>query len=116
MGTLEILVILLLAFIFLGPERMVEAAHRLGKALGEFRKLTSEMQVVIQEEMPKTDSDLNRQPFAAAQESQSTAKDDQIYSQDIPSDASKNAPVAYVSGADYSVQNPPKESDAGSDV
>ena len=35
MGTMEIFIILLVAFIFLGPERMVDAARTLGKWTGE---------------------------------------------------------------------------------
>ena len=37
MGTMEIFIILLVAFIFLGPERMVDAARTLGKWTGELR-------------------------------------------------------------------------------
>lgn len=42
MGTLEILVILLLAFIFLGPSRMIDAARILGKASRELRRMADE--------------------------------------------------------------------------
>lgn len=42
MGTLEILVILLLAFIFLGPSKMVDAARILGKASREVRRMATE--------------------------------------------------------------------------
>lgn len=51
MGTMEILLILVLAFIFLGPERMVDAARMLGKLVREGRKLASELpQVVIEDD------------------------------------------------------------------
>ena len=40
MGTIEILLILLVAFIVLGPERMVDAARLLGRAARETRRLT----------------------------------------------------------------------------
>lgn len=43
MGTLEILVILLVAFIFLGPERMVDAARFLGKVVRDTRRMTTEL-------------------------------------------------------------------------
>ena len=43
MGTMEILLILVLAFIFLGPERMLDAARMLGKLVREGRKLASEL-------------------------------------------------------------------------
>ena len=51
MGTMEILLILVLAFIFLGPERMIDAARMLGKLVREGRKLASELpQVVIEDD------------------------------------------------------------------
>ena len=44
MGMPEILVILLVAFIFLGPERMIDAARTLGKWTGELRRMGSTVQ------------------------------------------------------------------------
>jgi Tat protein translocase TatB subunit len=35
----EVLVILLVALVFLGPERLPDVARQLGKAMGEVRKL-----------------------------------------------------------------------------
>jgi len=43
MGTMEIFVILLLAFIFLGPDKMSEAARFLGKMAREARRLSAEL-------------------------------------------------------------------------
>ena len=43
MGYLEILIVLLVAFIFLGPERMVDAARLLGKAVREVRNIAADL-------------------------------------------------------------------------
>ena len=43
MGPMEVLLVLLVAFIFLGPDRMVDAARLLGKAAREVRRLTAEL-------------------------------------------------------------------------
>ena len=43
MGTMEFLIIMLVAFIFLGPERMVDAARFMGKAVRSARRMTSEL-------------------------------------------------------------------------
>ena len=52
-GTLEILLILLVAFIILGPERMVDAAKILGKASREIRKLSVGLrEISLSEEGP----------------------------------------------------------------
>lgn len=50
MGPLEIVIILLIAFIVLGPERMMDAARFLGRMVGEGRKLASEMPRVVVED------------------------------------------------------------------
>jgi Sec-independent protein translocase protein TatA len=51
MGPMEILLILVIGFVFLGPERMVDAARLLGKAVREGRRLAAELpQVVIEDD------------------------------------------------------------------
>ncbi len=50
MGPLEIVVILLLAFIFLGPERMTDAARLLARAIREGRNLASSIPRVVLED------------------------------------------------------------------
>ena len=50
MGPLEILVILVIAFIILGPDRMIEAARYLGRLVGEGRRLASDMPRVVVED------------------------------------------------------------------
>ncbi len=53
MGTFEILVVLLLAFIFLGPERMVEVARKLGKLVAEVRKMVADLPEIVMDEEPE---------------------------------------------------------------
>lgn len=50
MGPLEILTVLLIAFIVLGPDRMVDAARFMGRMFGEGRRLASEMPRVVVED------------------------------------------------------------------
>lgn len=50
MGPLEILLIALVAFIFLGPERMSDAARLLGKAIREGRNIASDIPRVVLED------------------------------------------------------------------
>ena len=56
MGPLEVLIILLIAFIFLGPERMVDAARLLGKAVKDVRRMATDLsQAVVVEDEPGPD-------------------------------------------------------------
>ena len=43
MGSLEVLVILLIAFIFLGPQKMIEAARSLGKLVGQAKNMAADI-------------------------------------------------------------------------
>jgi Sec-independent protein translocase protein TatA len=43
MGGMEILVILLVAFILLGPAKMVEASRSLGKLVGQMRRMADQI-------------------------------------------------------------------------
>ena len=59
MGPLEIVVVLLIAFIFLGPQRMVDAARLLGKASRELKRMSDELpRLVVDDE----DSDAPQTP------------------------------------------------------
>jgi Tat protein translocase TatB subunit len=74
-GVPELLVILIVALVFLGPKRLPEVARSLGKALAEFRRATGDIteelnnaQVMLEEEI--------RQAERASQETQQRAKSD----------------------------------------
>jgi Tat protein translocase TatB subunit len=47
----EILVLLLIALIFLGPDKMPDAARKVGKMLGEVRRMTSGFQEEVRSAM-----------------------------------------------------------------
>ncbi|HEY3374989.1 MAG TPA: twin-arginine translocase TatA/TatE family subunit [Candidatus Aquicultor sp.] len=51
MGPTEIVVILVLAFLILGPSRLPEIAKTLGKAMSEFKKATSGIQSAVQKDL-----------------------------------------------------------------
>jgi sec-independent protein translocase protein TatB len=53
----EILIIVLIALIFLGPDRMPDAAKKLGRFLGEARRMTSGFQEEIRNAMDLDGSD-----------------------------------------------------------
>ena len=49
-GSLEILIILLVAFLVLGPTRIMDMARGMGKIVGEMRNVTSQMTRIMEEE------------------------------------------------------------------
>ena len=56
----EIIVIMLLALIVLGPQRLPDAARQIGKTMGELRRLSNGFQNEIRGALDSTDDDLNQ--------------------------------------------------------
>lgn len=54
-GMPEILIILVLALIVMGPKKLPEMARSLGKGLAEFKRASSEMRSSIEEEARVTE-------------------------------------------------------------
>ena len=99
MGTMEILIILLVAFIFLGPERMIEAARTLGKWTGELRRMGSTVQAEM-EDLTNVGAPLSSR-HSETQNNSRLDKNDPPLDQDHPMDASdsEQATDADASGA-----------------
>ena len=94
MGTMEILIILLVAFIFLGPERMVDAARVLGKWTGELRRMGSTVQAEM-DELTNVNAPL-ASTRTQAESSKRVVANDHPLDQEHPVDASDPAgPVAF---------------------
>jgi len=60
-GMQEIILVLLIALIFLGPKRIPEIAKSLGKALREFRKASSDLREEIEKEIEDTKDEIEKE-------------------------------------------------------
>ncbi|GEM_PF-3111026 len=56
MGPLELLVVLVLALVFLGPEKLPEIAAQLGKLYRDIRRMTNELSAELNESMQEIQS------------------------------------------------------------
>ena len=65
-GTTELLIIMLVALIVLGPKQLPGIARSLGKALGEFRRVTTDVQRTLNLEAAKIEEDEREQKKTAA--------------------------------------------------
>ena len=101
---MEILIILIIAFIFLGPERMIDAAKMLGKAVREARNVASEIpRVVVDDDDIKIvnggeTTSLTGKPAAPpppAKPSTTRAASETDADADAPADDGGDAPVAF---------------------
>lgn len=101
MGTLEILVIALIAFIFLGPERLVNVARMLGKLTGEIRRMTRDLPdlIVDEAELKRNERPIvHRGGGPTTTSSQSKKSSPEPQQSDIPPD-NEGGPVAFRPGA-----------------
>ena len=109
MGSMEILMILVIAFVFLGPERMVDAARLLGKAVREGRRLASELpQVVIDDEDIKI---ANQDGSISSKQADNEPSGDEGHSSDESGAClDKDAPVSFKAGDhSFTGQDTPSE-------
>ena len=60
MGFWEVILILLLAFIFIGPEKLPRVARELGKGVRWLKKNYTDFNVAITKEASKVDADIQQ--------------------------------------------------------
>jgi Tat protein translocase TatB subunit len=88
-GTPELLVILLVALLVLGPDRLPDAARQVGKVMGDLRRMSSGFQRELQAAMKDGESDATGpaepKPFLGDQPPLAPAPDEQ---QDGPDETS----------------------------
>ena len=73
-GTPELLVILLVALIVLGPNKLPEVARQIGKALGEIRRLGAGFQAEMRDAMQEP---VRMEPAEPPDEPAGSASDDE---------------------------------------
>ena len=64
-GFNEILLILVVALIIFGPKRLPQIGRTVGKALGEFRRASSDLKRTMQVEIASIDEEVAARPSAA---------------------------------------------------
>jgi TatA/E family protein of Tat protein translocase len=67
-GMPEMIIILVIALIVIGPHKLPELAKSLGKGLAEFKKATDDFQKNVQEESRKSDEKETAPPQVAVAE------------------------------------------------
>lgn len=96
MGPLEVLVILLLAFILLGPQKMVDGARLLGRAYREVRRMSADLPAMVLEDEPSRTT--QRPPEEAPRGAGDDRSTDAGGGESRGEDASVEGPVAFQPG------------------
>ena len=67
LGPMEVLVVLVVALLVLGPQKLPEAGRQLGKALAELRRWSSDLQGELRDAL-EPDRDIPPQPLPEPQD------------------------------------------------
>ena len=95
-GSTELLVILVVALLVLGPKNLPKIAHTLGRAMGEFRRVSTEFQrtlnteIAIDDEKKKASEARKAAKAAKVAEKAETAKSEAV-AEAAPESESKEA-------------------------
>jgi sec-independent protein translocase protein TatB len=73
-GSTELLIILVVALIVIGPSKLPEIAKTLGKAMAEFRRVSSDVKRTIETEVEKEEERRSAAPAASKEETEKELK------------------------------------------
>ena len=73
-GSMELLVILVVALLVLGPKNLPKIAHTIGRAMGEFRRVSTEFQRTLNTEIALDDEKKKAQERKAAEKAKAEAE------------------------------------------
>ncbi len=97
-GTTEILVILVVALIVLGPENLPKIARTLGKTLGEFRRVSTDLQRTLNTEIALEEHNQRKkeaeEELFGSQESETAQKNDETLSNKVEEKTSSTSEKA----------------------
>lgn len=74
-GSTELLVILLVALVVLGPKSLAGVSRTLGKAMGEFRRVSTDFQRTLNAEVAREEEEEKQRKSAAATPAPSSSPD-----------------------------------------
>lgn len=67
-GLPELIIILIVALLVVGPAKLPEVARSVGKTLGEFRRMADDVKDTIEQEMAKEDEEKKEEPSGEKEE------------------------------------------------
>lgn len=109
-GTPELLVILLVALVVLGPTKLPEAARQVGKFIGEVRRMSSgfqdELRDAMQEPVSSVKETLKGDPVPKATPATETKPVSQVIDQSLPGESAAADPSSSSLGGPAPEEDP----------
>lgn len=91
-GSTELLVILVVALIVLGPKSLASISRSLGKAMGEFRRVSTDFQRTLNAEVEQEEQEKRKKEAEKAQKAAAEAEAAKAQAADASSDAATPGP------------------------
>ncbi|MBP3731395.1 MAG: twin-arginine translocase subunit TatB [Mailhella sp.] len=91
-GSTELLVILVVALLVLGPKNLPKIAHTLGRAMGEFRRVSTEFQRTLNTEIAFEEEAEKKKARKAAAAKQAKAEESALAADPAASMPAENTP------------------------
>ena len=88
-GSTELLVILVVALLVLGPKQLPKIAHTLGRAMGEFRRVSTEFQRTLNTEIAIEEETAKAKARKAAKAAEKAAAEEAPEADKAPADTEK---------------------------
>lgn len=109
-GSTELLVILVVALVVLGPKSLASVSKSLGKAVGEFRRVSTDFQRTLNVEAAEEElKEAKKRQEAAAKEAETKA----TQKSDVAADQKTQPPVGFVAANASGQAGPPPDSPLG---
>jgi Tat protein translocase TatB subunit len=106
-GIPELIIILIVALLVVGPSKLPEVARSIGKALGEFRRMADDVKESLTAEMDREDEVKQEQTVQVEEEKTAHPSSDPYASH--PDSAAPNEAIAAEHPGPSPAQTPPKE-------
>jgi len=84
LGLPEIIIIMVVALLVVGPSKLPDLARSLGKAFNEFRRMADEVKETFEEEVVKEEPEESAKPAESAKESAPEAKENVLAEGELP--------------------------------
>ena len=107
-GLPELIIIIIVALLVVGPSKLPDLAKSLGKALGEFRRMADEVKETIEEEMVKEEP-----KDETKKEAEAPKGTDEAAAPPVTEETKAEAETAYAAPQPEQAQEPEKQAAQG---
>jgi Tat protein translocase TatB subunit len=102
LGLSELIIILAVALIVLGPKKLPEVARSLGRGLAQFRRASEDLRrsILVEDDYPEQDESTQTLPYSSSQQRTVPPSETELEAPASGSEPAEDAPTPPASGPD----------------